>query len=118
MDNEHKILGLKVLFGSMSLCMAVLAIQTSLKSNMFQLPPEAVNEPWIQTTLVDFYFNITILSAWVLYRETSRLKAIGWIIAFIFLGSIATCFYVLKQLLGLKPGEGLEKIFLKKAKEF
>lgn len=105
---------LKILFGGMSVFMIYLVIDTSLKSNMFQLPAEVVHEPWFQTTLVDFYFNTVILAAWVIYKEANRLKAALWVIAFVCLGSIATCFYVLRQLMILKHDEPFDNVLLRK----
>lgn len=106
---------LKILFLGMSAAMVVLVIVTSLQSNMFRLPECVVNEPWFKTTLVDFYFNIIIISAWVIYRERSVVARVWWVIGFIFLGSIATAFYVFWQLARLRDNEGLEQIFTRKA---
>ena len=98
----------------MSLTMIYLAIKTSAQSNLSQLPPGVLNEPWFKTTLIDFYFNIVIISTWVIYKEHNWIKAFFWIFAFVALGSIATSFYVLRQFLKLKEGEGLEAVLLKK----
>ena len=106
---------LKLSFGGMSLTMLYLAITTSIKSDIFHLPAQVVNEPWFQITLVDFYFNITIISAWVIYKEKKLIAAIFWIIAFVLLGSIATAFYVFLQLLKLKENDKIDKIFLRQA---
>ena len=108
--------GLKLLMGGMSLTMICIVIATCMKSDMFHLSPIVLNEPWFSTTLVDFYFNITILSAWVIYRENSWLRSIAWIVGFVCLGSIATTFYVFLQLLCLKSGQGLEAVLLRKDK--
>ncbi len=105
---------LKTLFGSMSAFMVYLVIVTSIKSNMFKLPSAVVNEPWFQTTLVDFYFLVTILSVWVIYKEKNILATILWIVAFICLGSIAACLYVLIQFMSLKKGDGFEKVLLRR----
>ena len=105
---------LKILFGSMSAFMVFLVIVTSMKSDLFHLPSQVVNEPWFQTTLVDFYFLVTILSVWVIYKEKAVLARILWIIAFICLGSIGACLYVFIQLMSLKDGEGLEQVLLRK----
>jgi hypothetical protein len=94
--------------------MVYLVFVTSMKSNMFQLPAQVLNEPWFKTTLVDFYFNIFIISVWVFYRERTLVSSILWIISFICLGSIATAFYVFIQLMGLKEGDGFEKVLLRK----
>ena len=106
---------LKILFLGMALFMTFLAIKTSLESNIFQLDPLVLNEPWFKTTLVDFYFNITIISTWVLYKEAHLGRSILWIIAFVLLGSIATAFYVFLQLIKLKPSEGFESVLMRKA---
>ncbi len=98
----------------MSLGMTYLATKTSIQSNLFELPPNLVNEPWFKTTLIDFYFNIVIVSTWVIYKEHNWKKAFLWIFAFVSLGSIATSFYVLLQLLRLKEGEGFETVLLRR----
>jgi hypothetical protein len=105
---------LKWLTGGMCLTMTAIVIATCLKSDMFHLHPLVATEPWFTTTLTDFYFNITILSSWVIYRENNWFRSTVWIIAFICLGSIATAFYVFLQLLGLKEGQGMEKVLLRK----
>ena len=115
MNNEQRKNLLKVIFGSISLFMIYWVFVTSTKSDMFHLPAAVLHEPWFTTTLVDFYFNIFIISAWVVYRERALLASVIWIIAFICLGSIATAFYVFIQLMGLKEGEGFEKILVRKA---
>lgn len=92
----------------MSIGMTGLVIWTSMQSNMFQLPDVVVNEPWFKTTLVDFYFNIALLAAWMIYKEAHVVRSILWLLAFILLGSIATCFYVFLQIAKLKKDEGIE----------
>jgi predicted permease len=103
----------KLFFLALAIGMVILVIITSLQSNMFQLPDAVVNEPWFRTTLVDFYFNIAILSAWVIYREANALRSVLWIIAFVLLGSIATCFYVFLRMSKWRPGDSFGKILLR-----
>jgi uncharacterized protein YybS (DUF2232 family) len=93
--------------------MVYLALRTSMQSDMFHLPAAVVGEPWFKTTLVDFYFNITIISSWVIYKENNVLKSIAWIVAFILLGSIATGFYVFLQLNQLKKGQDIKDVLLR-----
>ena len=104
---------LKKFFIGISLAMVMIVIATSAKSNVFALPEPVVKEPWFITTLIDLYFNISILSMWVIYKEKSMGRALAWIFAFVVLGSVATAFYVFCQLKKLKPGEGFEKVLLK-----
>ena len=35
--------------------------------------------PWMNATLVDFYFNVALLACWVWLREASRPAALFWI---------------------------------------
>lgn len=116
MNNNLKRILLKVIFASISIFMIFLVALTSMKSNMFQLPAQVLNEPWFKTTIVDFYFNIFILSVWIIYRERNFLVSLLWIVGFICLGSIATAFYVFLQLMSLKDGESIEKILLRKGR--
>ena len=99
---------------AMSLGMIGLVILTCMHSDMFHLPAVVVNEPWFKTTLVDFYCNIALLSAWVVYKEAHWLRSIIWIIGFITLGTIATAFYVFLQFASLKQGEGIEAVLLRR----
>ncbi len=105
---------LKIFFLGMSIFMIGLVFYTSMKSNLFEVWNDLRAQPWMTTTLVDFYFNIAIISAWTIYREANAVKSILWIIAFIILGSIATAFYVFLQLAQLKSGDDIGKIFLRR----
>lgn len=116
MDSQRLRGVLKMLFGSMAVFMIYLVIATSLKSDLFALPASVLTEPWFHTTLVDFYFLVTILSIWVIYKEKSLFRSISWIIAFICLGSIAAALYVFVQLMQLKPSDGFEKVLLPRGK--
>ncbi len=112
MDSQRLRGILKMLFGFMATFMFYLVIATSLKSDLFALPAAVVTEPWFHTTLVDFYFLVTILAVWVIYKERSLIRSISWIIAFICLGSIAAALYVFVQLMQLKQGDSFEKVLL------
>ncbi|XP_057521933.1 uncharacterized protein LOC130802036 isoform X3 [Amaranthus tricolor] len=54
--------------------------------------------PWMKTTLLDFYINVTVLAIWVIYKESSWIAAILWVILLVCLGSITTCTYIVVQL--------------------
>ena len=114
LTNQKTFFGLKLLMAGMSFGMIILVILTSIKSDMFHLSPIVLNEPWFQTTLVDFYFNITIISAWMIYKEANVLRSILWVLAFVCLGSIATSFYVFLQLVTLKQGQGIQEVLLRR----
>ncbi|XP_062159136.1 uncharacterized protein LOC133866585 isoform X2 [Alnus glutinosa] len=61
--------------------------------------------PWMVATLVDFYINVVPLAAWVLYRESSWLCAILWIILLVCFGSITTCAYIVMRFLKLTSSQ-------------
>ncbi|KAF5444519.1 hypothetical protein F2P56_033643 [Juglans regia] len=64
--------------------------------------------PWMAATLVDFYINVVPLAVWVLYKESTWLSAILWIILLACFGSITTCAYILMQFLKLSSQESLQ----------
>uniref|UniRef100_A0A7C8Z939 Uncharacterized protein n=1 Tax=Opuntia streptacantha TaxID=393608 RepID=A0A7C8Z939_OPUST len=68
--------------------------------------------PWMIATLIDFYINVTALSVWIGYRESTWLTAFAWIVLLICLGSIATCVYVVWQLFLLSRHDPLYLILL------
>ncbi len=105
---------LLILFAGLSFGMVALVVNTSLKSNLFEVLPYLNSEPWFVTTIVDFYFNIVIISVWVVYKEKSHFKALIWIISFILLGSISTAFYVFLQIITLKQNDTMDQVVLRK----
>lgn len=107
-------LALKFFFAGISIFMIYIAIATSLESNLFAEWNTLAQIPWMRATLWDFYFNITILSVWVLYKENKLWAALFWIVSFVILGSIATSFYVWAQLMRLQPGQPVQTILLRR----
>ncbi|XP_072960727.1 uncharacterized protein [Typha angustifolia] len=54
--------------------------------------------PWMAATLADFYVNVVAISVWVIYKESSWIHSVFWIISLVCFGSIATCAYIVKKL--------------------
>ncbi|KAJ0960004.1 hypothetical protein J5N97_000225 [Dioscorea zingiberensis] len=65
--------------------------------------------PWMVATLVDFYVNVVcyfslpiilyfLIGAWVVYKESTWISAVLWIIFLVCFGSITTCAYIVKKL--------------------
>eukprot|EP00270_Netrium_digitus_P001877 TRINITY_DN1207_c1_g1_i1.p1 TRINITY_DN1207_c1_g1~~TRINITY_DN1207_c1_g1_i1.p1 ORF type:complete len:124 (-),score=23.26 TRINITY_DN1207_c1_g1_i1:151-522(-) len=69
--------------------------------------------PWMGATLIDFYFNVFIISCWVCYKESSWLERIFWVLMLICLGSIFTLLYLAVQLFKLQPSDPLFFILLR-----
>lgn len=102
------------LFGVVALFVSYIVITTSLESSLFREWDYLGSIPWMKATLWDFYANVLVLSAWVCYKESKFWKKAVWIILFCVLGSIASCIYVLVQLLTIKDGKPLKAIFAQK----
>ena len=56
--------------------------------------------PWFQLSMIDLYLGFFLFGGWILFRESSRGKAIGWIVALCLLGNLAACVYALLALIG------------------
>ncbi|XP_073031744.1 uncharacterized protein [Primulina eburnea] len=64
--------------------------------------------PWMAATLVDFYINILVIGAWIVYKESNWIRTIIWIVLLVCLGSITTCGYIVLQFFKLTPQESLQ----------
>ncbi len=106
---------MKLLFAAISIAMIYVSVVTSLESNLFEVFDELVQIPWMRATLYDFYFNIIIISAWVMYKEKNSAIGALWVVSFVLLGSISTAFYVWLQLGALKQGESAAAILTRRA---
>ena len=89
-------------------------ISTSIESNLFKEWDFLASIPWMKATLIDFYINTIVIFAWMSFRENKWPVRIFWLVLFVFLGSIATTFYVLIQLFALKKDEPVINAFLLK----
>lgn len=110
-----KLMALKILFSALSLFMVYIVITTSMESNLFAEWSFLGSIPWMRATLIDFYINIIVLYAWVVYKESGWLSRVVWLLLFVGLGSITVTLYVVIQLMKLQPGEGLEQVLLRRA---
>ena len=104
------ITALKIVFSALLIWVTYVVISTSLESSLFKEWDFLGSIPWMRATLWDFYANIFIITLWMFYKEKSVFLKIVWLILFVCLGSIATCFYVLIQLFKLKTGEGVKEL--------
>ena len=104
---------LKISLSAMCLCMIYVTVATSLKQNLMGVLPRMIHDPWTLATFIDFYFNMLLLSGRMAYKEGSAGRALAWFVSFIALGSIATSFYVLVQVWKLRPGDRIEKLWVR-----
>ena len=108
------ITSLKIIFTGLLIWIIYVVISTSLESNLFTEWDFLGSIPWMRATLWDFYTNALIIYLWIFYKESGILVKILWLLLMFFLGSIASCAYILIQLFRLKPGEGLTELFTKR----
>lgn len=49
---------------------------------------------WGRVTLIDLYTGLGLIGSWIVWRERSVLRALPWLVAMVFLGSLAAAAYV------------------------
>ena len=54
--------------------------------------------PWGIVSLVDVYTGVALFSCWVVFRERSAIRSVGWIVSFVVLGFFAVSLYTLVAL--------------------
>ena len=54
--------------------------------------------PWFQLAMIDLYIGFLLFGGWILYRESSRPVAIGWIVLLCVLGNLASCIYAVRAI--------------------
>jgi len=104
---------LKILFGALFLYMIYVVITTQRQSPLFAEWDHLVQIPWMTATLKDFYTNVIAIFCWIAYKEKNFFIKILWLVLLVTLGSIATTLYILIQLFKLKPGDSLDRLFLR-----
>lgn len=105
---------LRILLTGILVFMIYVTVTTSLESNLFEEWNALVSIPWMKATLYDFAANVVALLIFVWYRERNIGLKVLWTILFIFLGSMATCIYLLIALFQMKKDESLSKLFTKR----
>lgn len=51
--------------------------------------------PWFQVTIVDLYLGFFLFGGWIFCRESSRPRALGWLVLLCLLGNLAACIYAI-----------------------
>ncbi|KAM5562144.1 hypothetical protein ABKV19_017390 [Rosa sericea] len=112
--NKHKhspVLIARVLFSALGLLMLGTLLYTLFTDGSpFR---KELFTPWMMATLIDFYINVTALSVWVAYKESSWISAVVWIVLLICFGSITTCVYIILQLWQLTSQDPIYLVLFK-----
>lgn len=106
MANNTVAIGLKMVFSALGLAMVVTLVYT-ISTDGLPFRKDLLTS-WMVATLVDFYINVVVLAAWILYKESSWTSVILWTILLVCLGSITTCIYIVVQLFKLSPQESAQ----------
>lgn len=105
---------LKLLFGAVFVWMTVMTIRTSLATSLWDAWPAYAANPWAVATLYDAYFGFLTFYVWVAYKERQIWPRIVWFVLIMGLGNIAVSFYMLIQLMHLRPEEPAEAVLWRK----
>lgn len=88
----------------------------SSEEALWAIPAQVSTDPWFVATLADAYCGFLIFYAWVVYRERTLLARIGWFIAIMTMGNVASAVYLLRALSKLPGTSGPESILLRPGK--
>lgn len=105
---------LRIVFSLVFVTMAIVTVWASSDVALWETPREVVTHPWFIATLFDTYFAFLTFWAWVVYKETSNVARIAWLVGILLLGNFAIAAYLLIQLGKLSPGDSLDKLVLRK----
>lgn len=97
-------------------CLGVLAIMlyvtvsASLHQDVLTATRLLWPDPWFRATLADAYFGFLFFWLWVAWREQSAAKGALWFVLIMILGNFAMAGYLLLQLRGWQPAEGIDAL--------
>jgi hypothetical protein len=109
-------IGLKTLFTTILVALAVYTSWASTQQAVWDWRGLLVapDRWWTIATLLDAYFGFITFYAWVFYKERGTLARLGWFLAIMALGNMATAAYVLRELGRLGPGEPVSALLLRR----
>jgi hypothetical protein len=102
-----------------SFCLVVLVVMlyvtasASLQQDVLTATQRLWPDLWFRATLADAYCGFLFFWLWVAWREQSAAKGALWFVLIMALGNLAMAGYMLLQLRGLRPGDGIEALLLR-----
>jgi hypothetical protein len=107
---------LKLLFAAILVSLACYTSWASTQQAVWDwrgllVPPDRW---WTIATLIDAYFGFITFYAWVYYKERGSAKRLGWFVAIMLLGNMATAAYLLRELGRLRPDEPASALLLRR----
>jgi hypothetical protein len=107
--------GLRLFFAIVFMAMLFVTTWASLDKNVFAGGALVMAEPWGVATLFDTYFAFLTFYLWVLYKESSSVARLLWLLAILLLGNFAMAIYALIQI-QKSPDDSAEGILLRSKK--
>jgi hypothetical protein len=107
--------GLKLLFGAILVSMIAVTAWAGSQIAVWDAWEDYKANPWAVATLFDAYFGFLTFYCWLAWREPGWGTRVLWFVLIMAAGNMAMAAYVLMQLFALKPGEGVDGLFQKKA---
>ena len=105
----------RVWFVFVLLAMTAATVAASLDRSVTAAWNDLWPDPWFRATLADAYFGFLAFWGWIAWRERSWGVRVGWLVAVLTLGNFAMAAYVLIALARLRPGEGVDGLFRRRA---
>nr|XP_043624342.1 uncharacterized protein LOC122595925 [Erigeron canadensis] len=70
--------------------------------------------PCMITGLIDIHIHNVVFTVWILYKESSWINAVLWILSVVCFGSVALCVYIARELFHLSPEQHVSFILFNK----
>ncbi|MDH3691537.1 MAG: DUF1475 domain-containing protein [Gammaproteobacteria bacterium] len=76
--------------------MVVALVYGSIQGDLLLEGRTLLQLPWGVVSLIEAYLGIALLSCWIIWRERSKLTALGWVMLIVLLGNLVSCIYILR----------------------
>ena len=87
------------LMSGIGIILMVIAILYGFAAGDFaQWRADFLNNAWSQALMIDIYIGFLLFSGWIWFRESSRGRAVLWIVLLLLLGNLVSCIYVWRNL--------------------
>ncbi len=88
---------IRILASTVLLLMLGVIVWASMKQAIWSIPTDVIRNPWFVATLADAYAGFFIFYAWLFSREEHWNARIGWLLALLLLGNVASAIYLIKE---------------------
>lgn len=86
--------GLRTFGIAVAVVMAAVIVWAGIQQPIGENFATITDLPWGVVSLVDLYLGLAIIGVWVVYRESTLVGRLSWIIALVVLGNLAAGAYL------------------------